>query len=112
MKKAVYFVLIFFIASLLIVFFFLTKNSRRDTDISASIPNIGAIQILNGCGIKGAATAMRDHLREKGFDVKKIDDARDWNYHQTLIVSRTTDMTTAKKEALALHTDNVLLLRN
>lgn len=76
------------------------------------VPHIGKIEVLNGCGIKGAAAEMADFLRDKRFDVKRIDNAETWNYPFTIIVSRTNDMTTAKKICEVFDTDKLIVLRN
>ncbi|MBD3322260.1 MAG: hypothetical protein GF350_14265 [Chitinivibrionales bacterium] len=80
------------------------------------IPHIGRIEILNGCGIDGAAWRTAELLREHGFDVKNdgIGNAGTFNYPSTLVVSRTHDMTIARQvgEVLALESDKILLMRN
>ncbi len=76
------------------------------------IPTIGRIEVLNGCGISGAAGAVADFLRDNGFDVKNIDNAPAWNYPFTIVVSRTQDMTTAQQVCTALNTEKLILLRN
>ena len=79
-----------------------------------TIPSIGRIQVLNGCGIDGTANKMGDFLRSKGFDVKNKGNASTSNYPFTLIVSRKKDMAVARQiaEALGVESDKVLLMRN
>jgi hypothetical protein len=79
---------------------------------AAGVPHIGRIQVLNGCGISGAATAGADFLRSAGFDVKNIGDADTWNYPFTIVVSRTTDTTVARQVADALSTDSLVVVRD
>ena len=67
--------------------------------------------MLNGCGITGAAGAVADFLREKGFDVKNIENASSWNYPNTIIVSRIKDMTIAQQVSEALNTDKLVCIR-
>jgi uncharacterized membrane protein len=69
------------------------------------------LEVLNGCGITGAAGATADFLRAKSFDVKTIGNAKTWNYPFTIVASRTTDMSIARKVARALDTDKHILLR-
>ena len=78
-----------------------------------TIPSIGRIQILNGCGVDGAANKVGDFLRAKGFDVKNKGNAPTSNYPFTLIVSRKKDMTIARQVAGALGAENdkVVLMR-
>jgi hypothetical protein len=84
------------------------------TEVSGAIPSIGRIQVLNGCGVDGAANKIRDFLRAKGFDVKNKGDAPTSNYPFTLVVSRKKDMAVAKQVAGALgaESDKVILMRN
>lgn len=83
-----------------------------------TVPSVGSIQVLNGCGINGAAGAVADYLRSHGFDVKNIDDARDengakiWNYDSTIVVSRKKNMEIAEGVRRALGVGKMILLRN
>jgi hypothetical protein len=84
---------------------------RLQEQIAASIPSIGRIQVLNGCGADGAADQMTDFLRAKKFDVTNKGNAASWNYPFTLVVSHTKDLTIARQIALALNTDHIVLIR-
>ncbi len=77
----------------------------------SAVPNIGSVEVVNGCGIPGAATAVTDFLREHRFDVKSSGNAESWNYPKTVIVARVKDETTAKKLCAALHTERLVLMR-
>ena len=79
--------------------------------IEADIPDIGSVEVLNGCGIPGAATAVTDFLREKGFDVKASRNAESWNYGQTVVVARTKDLAIAQKLCSAFKMDRLVLMR-
>lgn len=79
--------------------------------IAASVPSIGRIQVLNGCGAEGAADQMTDFLRAKKFDVTNKGNASSWNYPFTLVVSHTKDMAVARQIAKALNTDHIVLMR-
>ena len=46
------------------------NGEKKITSPAPAIPNIGRIEVLNGCGIPGAAGKVADFLREKQFDVK------------------------------------------
>jgi hypothetical protein len=86
--------------------------SAISTDQTLMAPYIGRIEVLNGCGINGAANRVTDFLRKKKFDVKYTGDAESWNYPFTMVISRTADMTVARQVAAALRTDRCVLLRN
>lgn len=81
-------------------------------EIVQAVPYIGSIQVLNGCGIAGAADRVTDYLRLKKFDVKYKGNAETWNYPFTMVISRTADMTIARQVAAALATDRCVLMRN
>jgi hypothetical protein len=76
-----------------------------------NVPSVGRIQILNGCGIEGAANAVRDYLRARKFDVKDVGNAPSENYQTTLVVSRIKDMVIARQVGQALSTDAIILMR-
>jgi hypothetical protein len=80
--------------------------------IAPAVPFIGSIQVLNGCGLAGAADRVTDFLRLKKFDVKYKGNAETWNYPLTMVISRTADMTIARQVAAALKTDRCVLMRN
>jgi hypothetical protein len=83
-----------------------TQQERRE-----DVPHIGRIQVLNGCGITGAANAVADFLRRRSFDVKNIGNADMWNYPFTMVVSRSLDMSIARQVSEALGTDKLILMR-
>lgn len=80
--------------------------------VTSEVPHIGRVQILNGCGSSGIAHKLADYLRACHFDVKNIDNAENWNYEETLVISRTLDTTVAVQVAEALNTDKIVLIRN
>jgi hypothetical protein len=77
----------------------------------ASVPSIGSVQVLNGCGVEGAAKRVTDFLRSKDFDVKETKSAPSFNYETTMVISRTADMGLAKGIGKLLKTDKVILMR-
>ncbi len=85
--------------------------SNMDLKPQNSIPYIGRIQVLNGCGGPGSARIVADFLRRKHFDVKNIGNADNWNFPETLIISRTRSTTIAEQVAEALDTKNIVLIR-
>ena len=75
------------------------------------VPSIGSVQVLNGCGVEGAAKRVTDFLRSKDFDVKETKSAPSFNYESTMVISRITDMGLAKGIGKLLKTDKVVLMR-
>ena len=77
-----------------------------------NIPHIGSVQVLNGCGITGAADRMADFLRTNNFDVTNTGNAPTFNYPATMVISRTKDMSIANKIENILKTGRIALIRN
>ncbi len=85
---------------------------REEKAVVEILPVSGEIQVLNSCGISGAAAKVRDYLREKGFDVVEVGDDRLWNYEETVIALRNPHWAGAEPLARALQTENIIPLRN
>ncbi len=68
----------------------------------------GDIEVLNSCGMQGAAAKMRAYLRENGFDVVSYRNDRLQNYDETILVLRNPEWEGAKALAKALKTENVM----
>ena len=75
------------------------------------VPSIGRVQVLNGCGSGGSARVMADYLRRQHFDVKNIGNADNWNFPQTMVISRVSDTSVAAQVAAVLTTNNLVLIR-
>ncbi len=88
-----------------------TEETESNAKIS-NIPHIGRVEVLNGCGVSGAAGALAGYLRDKSFDVKNTDNADSWNYTETIVISRTGEMEVANQVANALGIKDVVLLKN
>ncbi|MFH0920026.1 MAG: LytR C-terminal domain-containing protein [Fibrobacterota bacterium] len=111
--KTLYYGAIVLLSGLILFFFLLGRRHKAEAGITpATVPSIGSIQILNGTGKPGAAQVVSGFLRVKGFDVKEIGNAPDWNYEETMVVSRVRDMETARRVAEALQTQNCLKIRS
>jgi hypothetical protein len=89
-----------------------TPRSGSADSGEPGVPAIGRVQILNGCGISGAAGAAADFLRRHGFDVKNIGNADTFNYPFTIVASRTRDTAVANEIARTLGSDKTIILRN
>ena len=66
---------------------------------------------ISGCGTKGVAHLMADHLRKNNFDVKNIGNAEHWNFPETLVISRISDTTIATQVAEVLDSKNMVLIK-
>ncbi len=113
-KIAALFVLLAVLAGA-IFFFFIAQKKLKDAnneEIPITIPAIGSIQVLNGCGSAGTGQLIADLIRKAGFDVKEIGNAPDWNYKETIVANRSLDTTIAAEIARILGTDNLIPLHN
>lgn len=72
----------------------------------------GDVEVLNSCGMQGAAAKMKNFLRENGFDVVSSRNDRLQNYDETVIVLRNPEWEGAKALAQTLKTDNVLVVHS
>lgn len=69
----------------------------------------GDVELLNSCGMDGAASKMRTYLRKNGFDVVSTkNDPVVQNYEQTVLVLRNPEWEGAQPLAKALKTKNVI----
>ncbi len=68
----------------------------------------GDIEVLNSCGMPGAAAKMKVYLRENGFDVVSTRNDIVQNYEQTVLVLRNPEWEGAQALAKVLKTNNVM----
>ena len=86
-------------------------TSERDTNNTALIGHIIQVEVLNGCGISGAATTMTNSLRKYGFDVVEVGNFDHFDVQKTLIISRNGNMASARQAARALGISDDQILR-
>ncbi|MCF0223517.1 MAG: LytR C-terminal domain-containing protein [Fibrobacter sp.] len=72
----------------------------------------GDVELLNSCGIQGAAAQMRAYLRKNGFDVVSSRNDALQNYEETIIVLRNPEWEGAQALARTLKTDNLVYIRD
>lgn len=70
------------------------------------------IELLNGSGRTGLASAMASYLRDGGFDVMVVSNADRSDYRNTLVVDRKGDGGPAKTVAEYLGTRHVIQQRS
>lgn len=77
---------------------------RPPVEVAKDAEGGGIIQIdvLNGCGVPGAATAVRDYLRARGYDVVELRNYKSFDVEESLVVDRTGEGQAAEKVAYAL----------
>ncbi|MCB9497531.1 MAG: LytR C-terminal domain-containing protein [Fibrobacteria bacterium] len=81
-------------------------------DSVPQIPTRGTVEVLNGSSLTGAASAVAERLRIRGFDVVKIGNAPDQNHTRTLVVERRKGGSTASEVADALGLRRAYPMRN
>jgi hypothetical protein len=60
------------------------------------------IDLLNGCGVNGAAATFTGYLRARGYDVVEMKNYKTSDVKESLVIDRTGDVETAQKVAYAL----------
>lgn len=60
------------------------------------------IDLLNGCGIPGAASKVTNYLRARGYDVVEMKNYKTFDVRETLIIDRAGNLEVARKVAYAL----------
>jgi hypothetical protein len=60
------------------------------------------LDVLNGCGAKGAASKVTGILRSSGFDVVEVKNYKTFGVPHTLVLDRVGDLSAAKRVARAL----------
>ena len=60
------------------------------------------IDVLNGCGVRRAASRITTFLRDRGYDVVEIRNYKSFDIPQSLIIDRTGNLETARRVAYAL----------
>lgn len=72
------------------------ERTREDTGL---IGRVVQIEVLNGCGVAGAANRMTNRLRRFGFDVVETGNFDHFDVKRTLVISRNGDMEAANRVA-------------
>jgi hypothetical protein len=60
------------------------------------------LDVLNGCGSKGAGVKFTSFLRNNGFDVVEMKNYKTFSVTQTLVIDRIGDLAQARRVAAAL----------
>ena len=74
---------------------------KKDT-VAAHPAKIIQLDVLNGCGAKGAGMKMTNFLRANGFDVVEMKNYKSFHVQQTLVLDRIGDLAAARRVAAAL----------
>jgi hypothetical protein len=71
-----------------------------------------AVQVLNGCGVEGAADRVVSKLRRREFNVVEVGNAPGFGYREDVVILRKGDLSMARDVAGALGAEDVLIQRN
>ena len=77
-------------------------NPERIVDSSGLVGGVIQLEVLNGCGADGLASAMQGYLRGRGFDVVASGNHSSFDVQKTIIVDRIGDDHAALEVAKAL----------
>lgn len=93
-------IVIIFVVSLIFKFTSDNKTEEITENNLGKLNHLEMIQVsvLNGCGVKGLASKVRDYLRDKGFDVVDVGNYSD-NVKFSFVIDRVGDTLSAKKLA-------------
>ena len=80
---------------------FAPSGSPAASDPQAA-PRIIQLDVLNGCGVKGAAAKITSALRSGGFDVVEVKNYKSFGIPHTLVVDRLGDLAAARRVARSL----------
>lgn len=70
------------------------------------------VEVLNGCGVPGAAERVATLLREGHFIVERTGNAPEFGHTENLVIARTTDREAMEEVARRLDCPNRLVQRN
>ncbi len=68
------------------------------------------VQVLNGCGVRGAGREVAYELRLKGYDVADVGNARTFDFPESIVIDRKGGGR-AREIARALGVENVIIQR-
>jgi len=69
------------------------------------------LDVLNGCGAKGAGNSVMKFLRTNGFDVVEMKNYKSFHVPQTLVVDRVGNLAMARQVAAALGVSNANVIQ-
>jgi hypothetical protein len=81
-----------------------SQPPRVDSAAAITTKPVRVVQldVLNGCGVKGAGINVTKFLRTNGFDVVEVKNYKTPHVPQTLVVDRVGNLAMAKQVAMAL----------
>jgi hypothetical protein len=77
------------------------KDADRDKQQSKP-KRVYQLDVLNGCGVKGAAGRFTNYLRANGYDVVEMKNYKTFQIPQTLVIDRVGNLEAARRVAEVL----------
>ena len=97
-------------AAVVYYYFFIRESEpvRSEPETVAEIQQekVVKVEVFKGCGVPKLARQAEDFLRSKGFDVVKTENARSFDFPETIVIARDTVLIYAKRVAEALFVEN------
>jgi hypothetical protein len=87
----------------------LLRGSGDETEESIVLKDV-RVQVLNGCGVRGAGREIANRLRLKGYDVADVGNARTFDFAESVVIDRVGGGR-AREIASALGVENVIIQR-
>ncbi|MBI1806685.1 MAG: LytR C-terminal domain-containing protein [Ignavibacteria bacterium] len=84
---------------------FISRNSSAQPENEKNANHqqrVIQLDVLNGCGTKGAGAKFTNYLRANGFDVVEMKNYKTFKVPHTLVVDRVGDLSVARRVAVAL----------
>jgi hypothetical protein len=78
------------------------SSPKNQQPATAQAPYVIQLDVLNGCGARGAAAKITKFLRGAGFDVVEMKNYKVATMQKTLVVDRIGDLAPARRVAAAL----------
>ena len=89
---------------------FLARPAAPEAPVSAS--RTIRVEVLNGCGVPGAAERVATDLRAGHFIVERTGNAPEFGHTENLVIARTADREAMEEVARRLDCPNRLIQRN
>lgn len=86
-------------------------NKDYSSALTEQVPSdIIQVEVLNGCGVSGAADRFTDYLRDNNFDVVNVSNYISFDVTNSMVIDRIGNMANAYKVAksLGIKNENVI----
>jgi hypothetical protein len=100
------------LAGVVVVYIVSTLASRGGAEVEESIVLKDVhVQVLNGCGVRGAGREIANALRLEGYDVVDVGNAETFDFPESMVIDRAGEGGRAREIARALGISNVIIQR-